>query len=211
MFGAAESRPLVVTELHPLDQLRPKSGLLGFVVVPAVSFLVGGLLLRQAPMSVDDLVKSALAKWPDPPRLVDRGLIWRVALGYWAPYGLIVWFTVELLVTIVLVGSAYRLAVPVLAATFVITFAASAGITAHHLGDVVRTSDRRALTVRQIKSGVGRTGKDTQISYDLLNGKTATTTLGIDWSGRVKPGDLLDALTDPKSGSIVRLLAEPPA
>jgi len=101
--------------------------------------------------------------------------------------------------------------VPVLAATFVITLAASAAITAQHLGDVVRTSDRRALTVRQIKSGVGRTGKDTQISYDLLNGKTATTTLGIDWSGRVKPGDLLDALTDPKLGSIVRLLAEPPA
>jgi len=211
-FGAAEARPLVVTELHPLEQLGPRSALLDFVVVPAVSFLLGGLLFRQAPMSVDDLVTSTLAKWPDPPRLADRRLIWRVALGYWAPYGFGAWFIVDLLVAIALMSSAqYRLAVPVLAATFVITFAASAWITAQYLGDVIRASDRRALTVRQFKSGVGRTGKDTQVSYDLPNGKTATTTLGIDWNGRVKPGDLLDALTDPKSGSIVRLLSTPPA
>lgn len=211
VFGAAESRPLIVTELHPLDQLRPKSALLGFVVVPAVSSVLGGLLFRQAPMSVDDLVKSALAKWPDTPRLVDRRLIWRVALGYWAPYGLFAWFIVEMLVGIVLVGSTqYRLAVPVLAATFALTFFPSAWISVRYLSDVIRTSDHRALTVRLVKSGVGKGGQDTQVSYDLLNGKTATTVLGVDWNGRVKAGDLLDALTDPKSGSIVRLVSTPP-
>ena len=212
LFGAAESRPLVVTELHPFNQLRPKIALLDFVVVPAVSFLLGGLLYRQAPMSVDDLVKYTLAKWPDPPRLVDRRLIWRVALGYWAPYGFLAWFIVDMLAAIPLMGSTqYRLAVPVLVASFVVTLAASAWITGQYLGDVIRTSDRRALTVRQIKSGVGKSGKDTQVSYDLLNGKTATTILGVGWNGRIRPGDLLDALIDPKSGSIVRLLSTPPA
>jgi len=211
-FGAAESRPSVVTELHPFDQLAPKSGLLDFVVVPAVSFLLGGMLLRQAPMSVDDLVRSALTKWPDPPRPVDRQLIWRVALGYWAPYGLIAWFIVVVLVAIPLIGFAqYRLALPTLVATFAVTFAASAWVSARYLGEVVRTSDRRSLTVRNIKAGVGRGGESTQVSYDLLNGKTATRLLGVDWKGRVQTGDLLDALTDPKSGSIVRLLSKPPA
>ena len=212
LFGPAEARPSVVTELHPFDQLRPRSVLLDFVAVPAVSFLLGGLLLRQAPMSVDDLVKSALAKWPDPPRLVDRRLIWRVALGYWAPLGFMVWFMVNLLSALPLVSfSQYRLVVPVLAATLVVTFAASAWIAARYLGDVIRTTDRRPLTVRHVESGLGKSGKDTQVSYDLLNGKPATTILGVDWNGRVKAGDLLDALTDPKSGSIVRLLSTPPA
>lgn len=212
LFGAAEARPSVVTELHPFDQLRPRSGLLDFVVVPALSFLVGGLLFRQAPMSVDGLVKSALAKWPDPPRLVGRQLIWRVALGYWAPFGFIVWFIVDVFVAIPLVGfGQYRLVLPALAVTFVLTFAASAWITAQYLDDVIRTSDRRALTVRHVKSGVGKSGKATQVSYDLLNGKMSTTNLGVDWNGRVKAGDLLDALTDPKSGSILRLLSTPPA
>src|SRR5690348_3286866 len=170
-FGAAESRPSVVTELHPFDQLRAKSGLLGFVVVPAVSFLAGGLLLRQAPMSVDDLVRSALSEWPEPPRPVDRRLIWRVALGYWAPYGLFAWFVVGVIVTIPVVGFAqYRLALPSLALTFAVTFAAAAWISARYLGEIVRTSDRRSLTVRGIKAGVGKGRASTQVSYDLLNG-----------------------------------------
>jgi hypothetical protein len=211
-FGAAESRPSVVTELHPFDQLRAKSGLLGFVVVPAVSFLAGGLLLRQAPMSVDDLVRSALTEWPEPPRPVDRRLIWRVALGYWAPYGLFAWFFVGVIVTIPLLGFAqYRLALPSLALTFAVTFAAAAWVSARYLGEIVRTSDRRSLTVRGIKAGVGKGGAIIQVSYDLPNGKTATRLLGVDWKGRVKTGDLLDALTDPKSGSIRRLLSKPPA
>ena len=211
-FGAPESRPSVVTELHPFDQLRAKSGILDFVVIPAASFLLGGLLLRQAPMSVDDLVRSALTEWPEPPRLVDRRLIWRVALGYWAPYGLVAWFMVGVVVAIPLIGFAqYRLAVPSLAATFAVTFAAAAWVSARYLGEVVRMSDRRSLTVRNIKAGVGKGGESTQVSYDLQNGKTATRLLGVDWKGRVQTGDLLDALTDPKSGSIVRLLSKPPA
>lgn len=212
-FGAEETRPTIVTELHPLDNLRPRSALLDFVVVPAVSFLLGGLLLLQAPSTVDELVAGALARWPDPPRLVDRRQIWRVALAYWAPYGYPAWFVLNLLVTlVVLVGfTHYRLALLILLATFVVSFGAAAAAAGWYLTGVVRTSDRRSLTVRTIKTGLGKSRQDTQVSYDLLNGKTATTTLNLYWNGLVKEGDRLDALTDPKDGSIVRLLSTPPA
>ena len=212
-FGAAETRPTIVTELHPFDNLRPKTVLLDFVVVPAVSLLLGGLLLLLAPSTVDDLVSGALARWPDPPRLVDRRQIWRVALAYWAPYGYMAWFVLDLLTTLVVVVgfTQYRLALLIQLATFIVSFGAAAIVAAGYLTRVVRTSNRRSVTVRKIKTGLGKSRQDTQVTYDLLTGKPATTTLNLYWNGLVKEGDRLDALTDPQSGSIVRLLSTPPA
>lgn len=211
-FGAAETRPTIVTELHPFDNLGPKLVLLDFIVVPAVSSLLGGFLLLQAPSTVDELVAGALARWPDPPRLIDRRQIWMVSLAYWAPFGYLAWFLLDMLVTFVLLGSTqYRLALLIQPATFVVSFGAAAVIAARYLTRVVRTSTRRSLTISKIKTGLGKTGKDTQVWYDLLNGKAATTTLNVYWNGMVKEGDRLDALTDPKDGSIVRLLSTPHA
>lgn len=212
VFGPAESHPAIVTELHPLDRLRPQTVLLAFVVISAVSFLLGGLLLLQAPSTVDELIKTALARWPDPPRMVDPLLTWRVALGYWTVPAYFAWFLLTLIGSIVLVALVqYLLAPLLLLATFVVSFSVTAVVARAYLNQIVSTSDRRAIMIQRIKTGLGKSGKDTEVWYDLVNGKTASTTLNLNWNGHIKEGDRLDALTDPASGSILRLLSTPPA
>lgn len=61
------------------------------------------------------------------------------------------------------------------------------------------------------KMGLGKGRNQTRVWCDLDDGKQATTVLDAQWNGRVTAGDRLDALTDARSGRILRLLSASPA
>src|SRR5690348_11210807 len=81
-LGPANSTPAVETDASPENHLGIESWLL-VLVIPAVSFLIEGLLHRSAPTTLKKLFEYALASTPDPPRRVDRRYLQQVA---WTNY-----------------------------------------------------------------------------------------------------------------------------
>lgn len=213
LIGPPEGPPTVTTDQHPKYRLGIEGYLLGITVIPAVSFLLAGLLVLQAPMKVEELVGQAIARWPDPPRPVDRVLAWRVALAYLTYGAFIVWiFLYELIGLFALSYFNQESYAPALmAATFVFSFAIGAVFASGSFSYLLRTSARRSVVIRKLERGMGRSGDETKVWYELASGRLATTFLGPPWNGNINEGDRLDVLSDPKSGYILRLLSTPPA
>ena len=213
LLGPPVGPPTITTDQHPKYRLGVEGYLFGFTVIPAVSFLLAGLLVLQAPMKVDALVGQAIARWPDPPRPVDRVLAWRVALAYLTYGAFIVWIFLYETVGQLVLGyiSQERYSPALMVATFVFSFALGAVFASGNFLNLLRTSARRSVVIRKLERGMGRGGDETKVWYELTSGRLATTFLGRPWNGRVNEGDRLDVLSDPKSGYVLRLLSTPPA
>lgn len=208
-IGPAESRPAVVTDQSPEYQLHLR-GILLVLAIPGISLVLAGLLLWQAPSTVDAVVKTVLARYTNPPRRVDLRLLWRVTLAYSTYGGYIVWPFLYIFGSVALLNSgAYRLAPLILAASFVFTVGLAFLLAPVGLSDILRTSDRRTIVVKRFATGTSRNGTYTKVWYDRPDGTAAKTNLGSSWTGHINEGDRLDALTD-KSGSILRLVSGPP-
>jgi hypothetical protein len=210
-FGAAETRPSIVTEFNPLDQADRISFFL-VLVIPGVSAIVAGLLPLQAPSSVDDLVKSLLASQPDPPREVDVRLLWRVTLGYstWGGY----WLWVGLYLVFYTASGGFPAAPGyssiLLLASGVVAIGLAAAFAPVALYGALRTGQHGTVLVKRFQTMSGRGSTVTKVWYDRSDGREATTTLGEDWTGCVKEGDRLEALADPKTGAVERIVSAPP-
>jgi hypothetical protein len=90
MLGLAGSPPAVLTDQNPGYLLHSRAGYLAFAI-PGISLVLFGLLVLQAPASVEELMNTALARSPNPTPQLSRVLIWRVAWGNWSWPGIVVW------------------------------------------------------------------------------------------------------------------------
>lgn len=212
-LGIQGTSPNVITNQSPVQNLETYAFAIG-LVIPAISALVAGLLVLQSPMSADELITSSLARWPDPPRPVDRVLAWRVAWGgqiTWVAF--FVWaFLYVFPGLIVVLTTGQPLYAPfILVGTFVLSFGLTESGAAAYLSEVVRSSAKRTIVVQKLEQGFGRSRNNPKIWYALNDGRIATSSLDSVWRGRINEGDRLDALTDPKSGTILRLLSTPPS
>jgi len=212
-LGPQGASPSVMTDQSPEQHLVNDMFVLG-LVIPAVSLLIAGFMVLQSPMTADELIASSLTKWADPPRSVNRFVAWRVAWGggvVWVPF--FIWtFLYIFLGVLVVEGIGQPAYAPLfLVATFILSYGLALFFSAGYLSEIVRTSAKRTIAVQKIQRGLGRSRNLTQISYGLNDGKAATLMLDPPWDGHVNEGDRLDALTEPKSGSILRLLSAPPA
>lgn len=203
----------VVTNQNPEQNLETYAFVLA-LVIPAVSALGAGLLVLQSPLSADELISSSLARWPDPPRPVARVLAWRVAWGgsgIWIAFFAWLFIYVFIGMLVVLATARPDLAPVILVLTFVVSCGLPGLGTAAFLSELVRDSPKRAIVVQKFQRGLGRYRNNTKIWYALVNGRTATQLLDPPWDGHVNEGDRLDALTDPRSGIILRMLSTPSA
>jgi hypothetical protein len=211
-LGPPGAVPRVVTDQSPEDHLGIEAFLLG-LVIPAVSFLIGGFMRLRRPATVAELFQGALAREPEPPRSVDRRLVQRVAWGGYAWMLPVAWGVLYLIPAMLALRfmQQERWAPAVLVATFVIALLLSAWTFDAYLSDLIRTAARRTIEVKKVEL-VSRRGFEVPVlSYELLDGRTATYPLDTGWKGGISSGDHLDALTNGKSGSIRRLLSLPPA
>lgn len=182
------------------------------VAIPGPAALLTGLLVLQAPLSVDALVNSTLARDPNPPRSINYQLVWRVTLGYSSWGGYIAWAVLYIFAATVLQGfpRAYGLAPLVLLATFVVGWGPAALLAPVVLYGNLQTGEKTEVLIKRFRLGNDRGLAYTTVWYDRSDGKERTTVLGSGWTGRIKPGDRLGALTDPKTGEVERILSTPP-
>lgn len=211
-LGPPGEVPRVVTDQSPEDHLGIEAYFLG-LVIPAVSFLIGGFMRLRRPATVAALFQGALARDPEPPRSVDRRLVQRVAWGSYAWMLPVAWAVLYLIPAMFALRFVQqeRWAPAVLVATFVISLVLSAWAFDAYLSDLIRTAAHRTIEVKKVALVSGRGGDVPVLSYELLDGRTATYSLDTGWKGHISSGDRLDALTNGKSGSIRRLLSVPPA
>jgi hypothetical protein len=210
LIGPSDATPTIITDQSPPYKLQ-LFGLALALVIPAASLLLAGVLVLQAPMNVDELIRSTVARSPEPPRMLDRWLTWRVAWAY-RIYGAYLAWAFIYLVPVQLVQLAIaqpRLAPLFLIGTFVITFGFTATIAAGYLAGLIRTSERRTVVVQKVETSTGRAGKLTTITYELRDGHMTTKALGESWYGHIIEGARLDVLADPKSGRIRRVMSTP--
>jgi hypothetical protein len=213
LLGPPGAPPTTITDQNPLQHLETFSFVLG-LVIPGVSLLAAGLLMLQAPMSADELIKTTLARWPDPPRPVDRVIAWRVAWGgYGALVALFVWMTLYVFpgMIFVLATNQPRYAPWLLVATFAISFGLMVVLSAGNLLYLSSSAARRTIVVQNLQRGLGRHRNETKIWYELTDGKVASMSLDRAWDGRVNQGDRFDVLAIPKSGEFLRMISTPPA
>jgi hypothetical protein len=211
-LGPVGAPPTFTTVDSPQHQVEA-FGFLLVSVIPGASLLLAGLLAFQAPMSADELMTTSIARWPDPPRPIDRTLAWRVAWRSFAPGAtFFVWLFLYFfpMMALEIIGEP-RYASWLLIATFVVSFGVTAVLTAGYLSDLARMSEKRTIVVQKLQSGLGRAGTDTKIWYELKDSRVGTKVLQQPWYGHVNEGDRLDTLTDPKSGKILRVLSTPPS
>jgi hypothetical protein len=213
LLGPPGAPPTTITDQNPLQHLETFGLVLG-LVIPGVSLLLAGVLVFQAPMSIDELITTTIARWPDPPRPVDRLVAWRVACGSeaiglaflgWVVLYVFPWQILELAI------NQPRYAPLFLVVTFVVSFGATAVLAAGNLFNLVRTSERRTIVVQKLQRGLGKLGNETKIWYELPDSRVATKLLNLDWDGHVSEGARLDVLANPKSGKILRMMSTPPA
>jgi hypothetical protein len=212
-LGLLGTSPNVITDQNPVWNLETLSIVLA-LVIPGVWALVAGLLVLQAPMTWDELIKASLARWPDPPRPVERVVAWRTACGgsgIWVALFAWVFLYVSVGIILVSVTNQPRYAPLILVATFVLSFGLTEWFAAGYLSQVVRTADKRTVVVQKLERGLGRYRNATQIWYGLNDSRVDTQMLDAPWDGHVNEGDRLDVLADPKSGTIWRILSTPPA
>jgi hypothetical protein len=210
-LGLPDSRPSVLTDPNPAWHLLYQTLLLG-LAIPGVSLVVAGLLVLQAPTSVGDLIKTALAQQPDPPRRIERWLVWRVAWGYltWPAYVLWTFLYFGSLFFLLFPASQNGQAATYLISTFAAPFLLLALAAPAYLSNLVGTSVRRSIVVVRVDPPSVTDRRVIMVWYERPDGKMTKKDLGMNWDGHVNEGDRLDALTD-RSGSIRRLLTEPPA
>jgi hypothetical protein len=212
LVGPAGATPTISTQESP--QVRVQS--LGFFLVVvglAVALLLAGLLILQAPMNNNELIKASLAKWPDPPRPVDGAVAWRVGLGsnfmIAAPF---VWLTLYVFPELFLgLNGQSRYAPWLLFVTFAISYGLVVPIATLGLLGIIRSGERRTIVVKNVTPGLGRYRYNTRISYELKDGRLDTILLDPPWAGRVKEGDSIAVLALPKTGGISQILSAPPA
>src|SRR5712692_3846265 len=212
-LGPRGASPNIIAFQSPVQHLENDFLFLG-LVIPAVSALLAGLLLLQAPMTTDELIATSIAKWPDPPRPVERVVAWRVAWGglvNLAAFVIWVFLYVFPAMILVLVTNQPRYAPLLLVATFVVSFGLAEWFAAGYLSELVRTSQKRTVVVQKTQRGLGRSRNNTKIWYARNDGGVATQLLDPPWDGHVDEGDRLDVLAIPKSGEILRILSTPPA
>lgn len=211
LLGPAGAPPTIPTHESPVYH----GAIFGFylaLLALAVSLLAAGLLLLQAPMSVDELIKASVAKWPDPPRPVERGVAWRVGLGSNVTMAaFFAWLPLYVFPELILGNDHPRYAPWLLLATFVVAFGLLVPVATLGLADVVRRGERRTIVVQKLKRGLGRGGRNTRIWYQLKDGQTETILLDPPWDGHVNEGDHIGVLALAKSGQISRILSTPPA
>ena len=207
MVGASGAQPAVLTDENPNYELHSRSANLEFAVF-GVSLVLIGLLLWQSPATIRVLIATSLAQPAEPRQPISHRLIWRVAWGNWSWPGLFAWALLYVVGVIYLVRTSnYVDGLLVWLLSGLIAFG-GAGIGASlYLTRLIRTSDRRTITVQRAKYEKGLRGAGgTRVWYELLNGKSASVFLGGEWSHLGHKGAQLEALTDPTSGKIRRLV-----
>lgn len=212
-FGPEGARPSIVTEFNPVDQAY-HVGFFLVLVILGVSGIVAGLLLLQAPSSLGDLLRSVIAGQPHPPRVIDLPHLWRVAIGYSAWGGYLLWaflFIFSFMVVRVLFPSDPGAVGVALVATGVASIGPALLLAPVGLYTKLRTAERRTVTVKRFRTATGRGRTVTTVWYDRTDGHEASTNLGDEWDGEVHIGDQLDALTDPGTGAVELVLSAPPA
>ena len=208
-IGAPGSRPAVVTDLNPEDGLRNMTFYL-VAVIPGASLILAGLLLWQAPTTEDGLYREALARWPDPPRPVERHRVWRVAWGYDSYLAYPFWAAAYALGSFgffTIYPQLSSLAPVFLVVITALVMGLAAMISAAILSNSVRMSQRRSLVVQRVEQ-LSKNGPTTRVYYQQPDGSVLATDLGAAWKGRVKEGDRLEVLTL-GSGSVLRVLSTP--
>lgn len=212
LLGPAGASPTIRTQENPADHLQ-SGGFFLVVVALAVSFLLAGALMLQAPMSVDGLIKASVANWPDPPRPLPRALVWRVGLGSGVTMvAFVAWLPLFVFPEVILaLNNQSRFAPWLLLAAFVVPFGLLVPVATLGLADVVRLGERRTIVVKKLTPGVGRYAHNTRIWYELKDGRLDSILLDPPWEGRVAEGDQIAVLALPKTGGISRILSTPPA
>lgn len=208
-FGPPGSRPSIVTESNPVDLADHVSFFLVLVIL-GVSGVVAGLLVVQAPSSLDDLVRSVTASQPKPPRNVDLRLLWRVAIGYSAWGGYAAWAGLFIVTYAVAGRTNPGVAAILLVATAIISIGPAMLLAPVGLRRTLRSAERRTVTVKRFQTLTARGRTSTTVWYDRADGREGSTDLGEDWTDEVQIGEQLDALVDPKTGAVERVLSEPP-
>lgn len=212
LIGPSDASPTIITDQSPPYRLQLFGLALG-LVIPAVSLLLAGVLVLQAPMNVDELILSTVARSPEHPRPLDRLVTWRVAWAYRTYAAYFAWAFIYLvpLQLVQLSIAQPRLAPVFLIGTLVITFGLTATMAALYLASLIRTSERRTVVVQTVEQSTGRAGNLITITYGLANGRVTKKALGERWYGHVTEGARLDVLADPKSGWIRHVISTPPA
>lgn len=207
-LGRSGAQPTVITEQNPERDAAIKAPFLIIAVLALIPLLLAGLL-RQAPMSVNKLIDSLFSLSPEGSVPISRSLIFRVALGAWGWLGIAIWFALYMAYVIAsLTGAPYSDAVPLVwLGTGLLSFAI-AGIGAYlYLSHLVQNSKRQAVVVQKVRRLTGRFS-GTKIWYGLPDGGSASTYLSGDNSNLGHKGLSVDALTDPRTGKVRRLLGK---
>jgi hypothetical protein len=203
----ANGPPAALTDDNPYHQLMYQMFLL-FAVIPGVALVLAGVLTAQAPMTLNEFFKDVLARSPVPPREVDRAMARRVAWGYVSNYTWFVWGACYFIACFgMLLSIQWRWAVPALFMSFVLSYAVTLVVTPIRLYRDVRGCEHRTVVVERfegLKSGV-------RVWYRRTEGNEGRADLDGTWAGHVQVGDVIDALIDPRSGGIRRVLSAPPA
>jgi hypothetical protein len=210
LIGPAGPPPSITTQDSPQDHVQ----VFGYgLAVPALalSLLMAGLLIVQAPMSDDALIKASIAKWPDPPRPVDSAVAWRVGLGSNVMMiAFFVWVPLFALSELILgLSGQARYAPWLLLVTFFVAFGLMVPVACLGTLQLIRASARRTIAVQKVARGLGRAGTLTEIWFEVNPGRQQTLFLDQQWDGHVNEGDRLDMLVDATSGDFRRMLSTP--
>jgi hypothetical protein len=208
LVGApANGLPAALTDDNPYHQLMYWMFVL-FAVIPGVALVLAGVLTAQAPRTLNEFVKDVLARSPDPPREVDQAMTRRVAWGYSSNYTWFVWGACYFFACFgMLLSIQWRWAVPALFISFVVSYGVTLVVTPIRLYRDVSRCEHRTVVVERfegLKSGV-------RVWYRRTEGNEGRADLDGTWTGHVQVGDAIDALIDPRSGGIRRVLSAPPA
>lgn len=203
----ANGLPAALTGDNPYDQLMYRMLLL-FAVIPGVALVAAGVLTAQSPVTLTELINDALARSPDPPREVDHAVARRVAWGYSTNLTWFVWGACYFVACFgMLATQQWRWALPALFDSFVLSYGVTLVVTPGRLYLDVRNCIHRTIVVER-KEGLKR---GVRVWYRRPDGHEGRGDLDGDWSGHVHEGDAIDALIDPRSGNMRRVLSAPPA
>lgn len=210
-LGLSGSQPSVITDQNPEYAASTRAPFLILAVLALVPILLAGLL-RQAPLSVNKLIDSFFTLGPEQPAPVSRSTIFRVALGAWGWSGFLIWFLLYFLYFFFFLArsSRYTLDAPLAwLGAAVIGFAIAGTIAYLYLARLVHTSKREAVVVQRVKRIKSkRTGGGTRVWYGLPDGTAASTYLNGEWGHLGHKGLHIDALTDPSTGKVRRVLGK---
>ncbi len=175
LFGPTGATPSITTQDSPQFHVL-YFGFTLVVVAFAVSLLMAGLLIVQAPMSYDALIKASIAKWPDPPRPVDSAVAWRVGLGSNVMMiAFFVWVPLYALSEVILGLNGQSGYAPwLLLVTFVVAIGFFVPVACLGTLQLIRLAERRTIVVQKLARGLGRAGTLTEIWFEVNAGRQQT-------------------------------------